>query len=343
MSPGGGSVLVYSKKNNDYSSLDSVNKTLSQSNTNAYTNFNDLKKYQFANSEDLVNICEKYELSIEDIARIYEEVNNDYQTFDQEVLNKQLDLIWYSMNNCIEQGLDDSNLENIVLPGGLGLRKRAPQMYEHAKALKRKGKPSRTVFLSAFALAVNEQNAVGEQIVTAPTAGASGVIPSVLRFWIENEFDKGFINNHKKLPLIRTFLLTAAVIGSIIKANGSISGAEAGCQAEIGSACAMAAAGLTAISGGSAAQIENAAEIALEYHFGLTCDPVRGLVLIPCIERNAMAANTAVTASTIALAGNGSHIVSLDTAIKTMKQTGIDMNEAYKETAKAGLATNVAC
>ncbi len=184
-----------------------------------------------------------------------------------------------------------------------------------------------------FALAVSEENAAGGRIVTAPTNGAAGVIPAILAYV------------DRSSPLTegesRAFLLTAAVIGSLIKANASISGAEAGCQAEVGSACAMAAAGLTSIRGGTAAQVENAAEIAIEHHLGLTCDPVGGLVQIPCIERNAVAASTALTASRLALLGDGTHIVRLDTAIETMRQTGLDMSHRYKETSTAGLAVNV--
>ena len=187
--------------------------------------------------------------------------------------------------------------------------------------------------MSIYALAVNEENAAGGRVVTAPTNGAAGVLPAVLyQAVVGTGFDP---------ELIRRFLLTATAIGSIIKANASISGAEAGCQAEVGSACAMAAAGLTAVRGGTPAQIENAAEIAIEHHLGLTCDPVSGLVQIPCIERNAVAASTAMTASRLALLGDGSHIVDLDTAIETMRQTGADMSSRYKETSAAGLAVNV--
>lgn len=184
-----------------------------------------------------------------------------------------------------------------------------------------------------YALAVNEENAGGGRVVTAPTNGASGVLPAVLYYaTVEKDFPREDIH---------TFLLTATAIGSIFKANASISGAEAGCQAEVGSACAMAAAGLTAVRGGTPAQIENAAEIAIEHHLGLTCDPVGGLVQIPCIERNAIAASTALMATRLALLGDGSHVVPLDTTIETMRQTGADMSERYKETSRAGLAVNV--
>jgi L-serine dehydratase len=182
-------------------------------------------------------------------------------------------------------------------------------------------------------MAVNEENAAGGRVVTAPTNGAAGVVPAVMQYLVTA--------HGADAEQVRTFLLTAAAIASIVKANASISGAEAGCQGEVGSACAMAAAGLTAVLGGSPAQVENAAEIAIEHHLGLTCDPVGGLVQIPCIERNAVAASTAVTASRIALLGNGTHRVSLDTAIETMRQTGADMSSKYKETSLGGLAVNV--
>jgi L-serine dehydratase len=186
--------------------------------------------------------------------------------------------------------------------------------------------------LSLYAMAINEENAAGRRVVTAPTNGAAGVLPAVLRYALAGGHDEA---------AIRTFLLTATAIGSLIKANASISGAVGGCQAEIGSACAMAAAGLTAMRGGTAEQVENAAEIALEHHLGLTCDPVGGLVQIPCIERNAVASVTALTASRLALLGDGTHVVTLDTVIEVMRQTGSDMSDRYKETSAAGLAVNV--
>ncbi len=182
-------------------------------------------------------------------------------------------------------------------------------------------------------MAVNEENAAGGRVVTAPTNGAAGIVPAVLYHHIRA--------TGAGVHDVRTFLLTAAAIGSIIKANASISGAEAGCQGEVGAACAMAAAGLCAVMGGSPRQIENAAEIAMEHHLGLTCDPVGGLVQIPCIERNAVAASTAVTAAQLAYLGDGTHVVSLDTVIETMRQTGNDMSVRYKETSEGGLAVNV--
>ncbi|WP_241246061.1 L-serine ammonia-lyase, iron-sulfur-dependent, subunit alpha [Microbacterium sp. 4R-513] len=234
-------------------------------------------------------------------------------------------------------------------------------------------------WLGAFALAVNEENASGGRVVTAPTNGAAGILPAVAMYWWRFLADSGLgvgnaVTPHGELvgsallgfaarqqlgPIvpdavddeliaeanrrrgIRRFLLTATALGSLFKANASISGAEGGCQAEVGSACAMAAGGLTAVMGGTNRQIENAAEIAMEHHLGLTCDPVGGLVQIPCIERNAIAASTAVTAARLALRGDGQHYVSLDAVVETMRQTGIDMSHKYKETSEGGLAVNV--
>ncbi len=238
-----------------------------------------------------------------------------------------LDEIWQVMRDCVERGLSSEG----VLPGGLKVRRRAAAGW---RTLMDQGASRSSVdALSMYALAVNEENAAGGRVVTAPTNGAAGVLPAVLYGAC---VDDGF-----PAETIRTFLLTATAVGSIFKANASISGAEAGCQAEVGSACAMAAAGLTAVRGGTPEQIENAAEIAIEHHLGLTCDPVAGLVQIPCIERNAIAATTAVAASRLALLGDGSHVVPLDTTIETMRQTGADMSERYKETSRAGLAVNV--
>ena len=189
-------------------------------------------------------------------------------------------------------------------------------------------------WLSIYAMAANEENAVGGRVVTAPTNGAAGVIPAVLSYWLRFHPEA---DQHG----IRNFLVTAAAAGGIIKTNASISGAEVGCQGEVGSTSAMAAAGLCAVFGGTPAQVENAAEIALEHHLGMTCDPVAGLVQIPCIERNALGAVKAVTAASLAIKGDGTHFVPLDTAVETMRQTGVDMNEKYKETSLGGLAVNV--
>ncbi|MGW9114304.1 L-serine ammonia-lyase [Microbacterium sp. NPDC055683] len=241
-----------------------------------------------------------------------------------------LDAVWSAMRTCVESGLSAEG----VLPGGLGVRRRASAMRARLEESEAAGRRVEGEWLQAFALAVNEENAAGGRVVTAPTNGAAGILPAVLHHYARFEPDASPEG-------IRRFLLTAAAIGSLIKANASISGAEGGCQAEVGSACAMAAAGLCAVLGGTSAQVENAAEIAIEHHLGLTCDPIAGLVQIPCIERNAIAATTAVTAARLALHGDGSHIVSLDAVVETMRQTGADMSEKYKETSRGGLAVNV--
>lgn len=237
--------------------------------------------------------------------------------------------IWSVMQECVAAGLRHGG----VLPGGLGVRRRAGRL-----AAQLEGTPHDPLYamdwVTVYALAVNEENAAGGRVVTAPTNGAAGVIPAVLHYYtrfVPGADDDGVVQ----------FLLTAAAIGVLFKSNASISGAEVGCQGEVGSACSMAAAGLTAVLGGTPAQVENAAEIGIEHNLGLTCDPVRGLVQIPCIERNAVAAVKAITAARLALHGDGSHFVSLDTAIKTMRDTGADMADKYKETALGGLALNV--
>lgn len=238
-----------------------------------------------------------------------------------------IDAIWSSMHACIERGTNTVG----VLPGKLRVHRRAQSAKNQ---LEQRGcTPASREWLTVYAMAVNEENAAGGRVVTAPTNGAAGIVPAVLYHHIRA--------TGAGVHDVRTFLLTATAIGSIIKANASISGAEAGCQGEVGTACAMAAAGLCAVMGGTPQQIENAAEIAMEHHLGLTCDPVGGLVQIPCIERNAVAASTAVTAAQLAYLGDGTHVVSLDTVIETMRQTGNDMSVRYKETSEGGLAVNV--
>ena len=246
---------------------------------------------------------------------------------DEGAVDQGLDAIWKAMDASIEQGIWSEG----VLPGGLGAQRRAKALWKAVQEITPAGGAVEQRLL-VYAMAVNEQNAGGGRIVTAPTNGAAGVIPAVIRYAVDEGLDQAGI---------RQFLLTATAIGSLIKAHASISGAEAGCQGEVGSACAMAAAGLTAVWGGTPAQVENAAEVAMEHHLGLTCDPVGGLVQIPCIERNAVAASTAVTSARIALMGDGVHLVSLDVVIETMRQTGEDMSSRYKETAEGGLAVNV--
>jgi L-serine dehydratase len=235
------------------------------------------------------------------------------------------------MDGCIEAGLHADGM----LPGILQVKRRAGAIREQLDAgVGQAALPGD--WLGTYALAVNEENASGGRVVTAPTNGAAGILPAVLKYWVEFVHEGG-----DPLPGTRAFLLTATALGSLFKANASISGAEGGCQAEVGSACAMAAGGLTAVMHGTPQQVENAAEIAMEHHLGLTCDPVGGLVQIPCIERNAIAASTAVTAARLAMRGDGSHYVSLDTVVETMRQTGIDMSTKYKETSEGGLAVNV--
>ncbi len=244
-----------------------------------------------------------------------------------------LDHIWSTMKNCMERGMKADGL----LPGELNVRRRAKALHKGLEdnSTRNIAMPHECMdWISLWAIAVNEENASGGRIVTAPTNGAAGVIPSVIRYYIDMCPGADRIGIHD-------FLLTAAAVGVLIKLNASISGAEAGCQGEVGSACAMAAGGLAAALGGTNAQVENAAEIGLEHHLGMTCDPVGGLVQIPCIERNAMGAVKAINAASLALQGDGQHYVSLDAVIETMRQTGEDMQSKYKETSQGGLAVNV--
>ncbi|MFI0396204.1 L-serine ammonia-lyase [Paracoccus jiaweipingae] len=244
-----------------------------------------------------------------------------------------LDRVWQVMRDCMDRGLGTGG----TLPGGLGVRRRAAAI--HDSLLRERGMNLTAPhiindWMSVYAMAVNEENAAGGQVVTAPTNGAAGVVPAVIRYWLDHV-------PGASADRLGDFLLTAAAIGGLIKHNASISGAECGCQAEVGSASAMAAAGLAAVLGATPEQVENAAEIALEHHLGMTCDPVRGLVQVPCIERNGLGAIKAVSAASLALRGDGQHFVPLDAAIETMRQTGRDMSEKYKETSLGGLAVNV--
>jgi L-serine dehydratase len=241
--------------------------------------------------------------------------------------------IWQVMNDCIDRGL----VTDGILPGGLKVRRRAKAIREALLAERGMNLTApHTIndWMSTYAMAVNEENAAGGQVVTAPTNGAAGVLPAVIRYWLDHV-------PGASQSKIGDFLLTAAAIGGLCKHNASISGAECGCQAEVGSAAAMAAAGLAAVLGGTPEQVENAAEIALEHHLGMTCDPVKGLVQVPCIERNGLGAIKAVSAASLAMRGDGQHLVPLDAAIETMRQTGKDMHEKYKETSLGGLAVNV--
>lgn len=258
---------------------------------------------------------------------------NETAAMDGESLDAGLDRIWHAMNACMNRGLAMRG----TLPGGLKVKRRAAEIYQRLKDEQGGNaiQPHRVMdWLSVYAMAVNEENAAGGKVVTAPTNGAAGVMPATIRYYLDHCIGAD-------VQGIRTFLLAASAIGGIIKHNASISGAEVGCQGEVGSASAMAAAGLCAALGGNNEQVENAAEIALEHHLGMTCDPVGGLVQVPCIERNAFGAVKAVTAASLALRGDGKHFVPLDSCVETMRQTGIDMSERYKETSTGGLAVNV--
>ncbi|MFA9218312.1 MAG: L-serine ammonia-lyase [Sphingomonadaceae bacterium] len=259
---------------------------------------------------------------------------NECVKLDGAALDAGIDKIWQVMRDCIAHGLATGG----QLPGGLHVKRRAANLWQQATASKDRANelPHDALHqVSLYAMAVNEENAAGGRVVTAPTNGAAGIIPAVLRYYAED--------CHPSDPVtgIRNFMLTSAAIGMLCKRNASISGAEIGCQGEVGVACAMAAAGLVAALGGSNRQIENAAEIGIEHHLGMTCDPIGGLVQIPCIERNGMGAVKAITAAALALKGDGTHFVSLDEVIETMRQTGADMQAKYKETSLGGLAIHV--
>lgn len=363
--------------------------------------------YPYDTAEELLALCDETGMSIAEIAR-----ENEMALCSEEQVAAGLDAIWDAMAACVDAGLHSEG----TLPGILKVKRRAGDIRRQLEAVEADGHPALPgEWLGAFALAVNEENAAGGRVVTAPTNGAAGILPAVATYWWRFLADSGLgvgnaVTPHGELvgsallgfrpsdgstaspdgstsssgalatpsgslslpkgpassgslslpkgPTsldgeadalaeanrrrgIRRFLLTATALGSLFKANASISGAEGGCQAEVGSACAMAAGGLTAVMGGTVRQIENAAEIAMEHHLGLTCDPIGGLVQIPCIERNAIAASTAVTAARLALRGDGHHYVSLDAVVETMRQTGLDMSTKYKETSEGGLAVNV--
>ncbi|SMF69536.1 L-serine ammonia-lyase [Allosphingosinicella indica] len=284
--------------------------------------------FPYSSAEQLLAIAAREHMCIASIARANERVSLD----DAEI-DARLDAIAAAMSACIDRGIGQSG----ELPGGLRVKRRAPALHRllTERAERALSDPLTVIdWVNLWALAVNEENAAGGKVVTAPTNGAAGIVPAVLRFY------QRFTPRADEAG-VRIFLLTAAAIGSLFKENASISGAEVGCQGEVGVACSMAAAGLTAALGGTAAQIENAAEIGMEHNLGLTCDPVGGLVQVPCIERNAVGAVKAIEASRLAMVGDGSHRVSLDQVIETMRRTGLDMNERYKETSLGGLAVNV--
>jgi len=278
--------------------------------------------YPFASADSMLDMSIKNTVSIADMKR-----SNEQELQSQQSLNQGLDAIWNAMKACVENGLSAQG----ALPGGLKIERRANGLYQ--QLTEHTDTANVNDWLCAYAMAVNEENAAGNMVVTAPTNGAAGVIPAVLYYAVKHE--------NANQQQVFNFLLTAAAIGGIIKHNSSISGAEVGCQGEVGSAAAMAAAGLCEIRDGTTEQIENAAEIALEHHLGMTCDPVNGLVQVPCIERNAFGAIKAYTAASLALRGSGQHFMSLDNCISAMKQTGLEMSHKYKETSLGGLAVSI--
>ena len=277
--------------------------------------------YAFDSAASMLQMSNKSGLSIANMKRA-----NEQEHISEAELNDGLDAIWSAMQKCIEKGLDTDG----VLPGGLELPRRAKDLFQQ---LNYYDDANLNDWLCAYAMAVNEENAAGNMVVTAPTNGAAGVIPAVLYYFVKHE--NGTIEE------VRDFLLTASAIGGLIKHLSSISGAEVGCQGEVGSAASMAAAGLCAVRRGTAEQIENAAEIALEHHLGMTCDPVNGLVQVPCIERNGFGAIKAHTAASLAVRGSGQHFMPLDACIAAMKKTGEEMSDKYKETALGGLAVSI--
>ncbi|OOE89375.1 L-serine ammonia-lyase [Salinivibrio sharmensis] len=289
--------------------------------------------YPFESAAELLEQCTKTNMTISELMFANEVARAQYHDTKatRDTVNQALDHIWQVMRECIDRGIKQGG----VLPGGLNIKRRAKGMFEAIHDKQAHGLPTDTNdWVNLFAMAVNEENAAGGRVVTAPTNGAAGVIPAVLAY-----YDKFVSPNNP--DGIRTFMATSAAIGSLYKTNASISAAEVGCQGEIGVACSMAAAGLAAAMGASNQQIENAAEIGMEHNLGLTCDPIDGLVQVPCIERNTMGAVKAINATRLAMGGDGEHHVSLDSVIKTMHETGLDMMSKYKETSQGGLATNV--
>lgn len=287
----------------------------------------------FHSAADLLALCTEHGLSIAALMR-----RNETHWRGDEDTCQGLQTIWRAMQACVRRGCGLDEAQHPELPGGYKVRRRAPQVHQRLTRSSPTHDPLQQMdWVTLWALAVNEENASGGRVVTAPTNGAAGIVPAVLHHAMHHLPDAS-------AQRMEDFLLTAAAIGLLCKENASISGAEVGCQGEVGVACAMAAAGLCAVMGGTPEQVENAAEIGLEHHLGLTCDPVGGLVQIPCIERNAVGAVQALHAARLALLGDGQHRVSLDQAILTMKQTGADMQSRYKETSLGGLAVNiVAC
>jgi len=284
--------------------------------------------FPFRSGDELLALCAREKTSIAGIMRRNERAWRSDAEIDAGLLN-----IWRVMQACVQRGCETPG----VLPGGYKVKRRAPELYRQLTAPQTAGPSDPLIALdwvNLWALAVNEENASGGRVVTAPTNGAAGIVPALMHYYwrfVHGANDAGIVD----------FLLTAGAIGFLYKENASISGAEVGCQGEVGVACSMAAAALTAVLGGTPAQVENAAEIAMEHHLGLTCDPVGGLVQIPCIERNAIGAAKAINVARMAMRGDGTHYVSLDKVIKTMRETGADMKTKYKETSRGGLAVNI--
>ncbi|QIS03699.1 L-serine ammonia-lyase [Nocardia brasiliensis] len=281
--------------------------------------------YSFATADELLALTARTGRSISELVLANEMTRRSADQVRADLLD-----IWHVMRGCVERGMSSTG----VLPGPLRVRRRAATLFDRLRAEAEENDPLRAMeWVTLYAMAVNEENAAGGRVVTAPTNGAAGIIPAVLHYIQQFVTDAA--------DSVVEFLLTAGAIGQLMKENASISGAEVGCQGEVGSACAMAAAGLAAVLGGTPAQIENAAEIGMEHNLGLTCDPIGGLVQIPCIERNGIAAVKAITAARMAIRGDGQHHVSLDQVIQTMRATGADMLDKYKETSQGGLAVAV--
>ncbi|BAN46135.1 L-serine ammonia-lyase [Metapseudomonas resinovorans] len=284
--------------------------------------------YDFSSGEELLRLCQRHNLRVAELM-----LANEKAWRSEAEIRAGLLKLWDAMQECVTNGLGQEG----ILPGGLNVRRRAARLH---RSLQELGKPnvigstmSAMEWVNLYALAVNEENAAGGRMVTAPTNGAAGIIPAVLHYYMR-------FNPEASEDDVVNFFLGAAAVGILCKKNASISGAEVGCQGEVGSACAMAAAGLAEVLGATPAQLENAAEIGLEHNLGLTCDPVGGLVQVPCIERNAIAAVKAINAAQMALRGDGEHFISLDQAIRTMRDTGADMHDKYKETSRGGLAVS---
>jgi L-serine dehydratase len=284
--------------------------------------------YPFTSGSELLRLCKQHGLSISALM-----MENEKVWRSESEIREKLLLIWTAMQACVANGCQQGG----ILPGGMKVRRRAANLYRQLmdQAPDARDDPLHVMdWVNLYALAVNEENAAGGRVVTAPTNGAAGIIPAVLHYYREHR-------KHADDDGVVRFLLTAGAVGILYKTNASISGAEVGCQGEVGSACSMAAAGLAEVFGGTPSQVENAAEIGMEHNLGLTCDPIGGLVQVPCIERNAIASVKAINAARTAMRGDGEHFMSLDKVIKTMRDTGADMKTKYKETARGGLAINV--